>query len=244
MASLLKSDIRDNCDFTCFEMIMLCGLSVPEDLIREVKVCFIFCSRSVSRLSLLWQFVLSQGPKSAVQTWQNGLPMVHQWLHNRSFVRSRLPNLSRSTIMKSVIDHRWHHCNSREGPWLYLNCVSNFTPILSIAFYVGDEQIYINLRKLSHLWCKFPLLLDGFPTYRSTEHIRHEWAGWTRILRRQSGARVLWQADGVLPISGEQYIQAYIIGKRLALKILHRERSWASHSVSLHEWRITWLSHP
>ncbi|CAH0758742.1 unnamed protein product [Diatraea saccharalis] len=38
MTTLLKSDDRDQCDFTCFDIIMLGGSAVPRDLIGEIKV--------------------------------------------------------------------------------------------------------------------------------------------------------------------------------------------------------------
>ena len=55
-----------------------------------------------SQKDTFWGF---QGPILLLQQSQNGLSIVHHWLHNFLFVRSRLPNLSQSTIMSSVI-HR------------------------------------------------------------------------------------------------------------------------------------------
>lgn len=38
MTTLLKPGDRDQCDFTCFDMIMLGGSAVPDDLVDEIKV--------------------------------------------------------------------------------------------------------------------------------------------------------------------------------------------------------------
>lgn len=38
MMSLMQPDLREKCDFTCFDLIMLGGSAVPEELINEIKV--------------------------------------------------------------------------------------------------------------------------------------------------------------------------------------------------------------
>lgn len=38
MTTLIKKEVRDQCDLSCFELIMLGGSAVPTTLIDDIKV--------------------------------------------------------------------------------------------------------------------------------------------------------------------------------------------------------------
>ncbi|XP_026727972.1 luciferin 4-monooxygenase-like [Trichoplusia ni] len=48
MSTLLKPDVRDQCDFTCFTSLMLGGSAVPQDLIDELKQ--VACNAEVNNI--------------------------------------------------------------------------------------------------------------------------------------------------------------------------------------------------